>query len=205
MLKIEAGAYFTILDNAMTVQATKFNALDSILVDGDMLKAMSIQNVNSATIWGFYADATLRPIKYLSLNATINSTFGKYKDENASIVPMDHIPPMFAKVSAAYTLSNMKFEAFVRFSAAKKLEDYSPSGEDNLTQTAITGIDSGGNFSYAGTPSWYTLNFRAAYDVMKNLSVNAGIENILDRHYRQFASGISSPGRNIYGTVRLKF
>lgn len=205
-LKLEAGTYFTILDNAMTVQATKFNGMDSILVDGTMLKAMSIQNVNSATIWGFYADATLRPIKYLSLNATINSTFGKYRGENASIVPMDHIPPMFCKVSAAYTLYNMKFEAYVRFSASKKLEDYSPSGEDNLAQTAITGFDSAGQpSSYAGTPAWYTLNFRAAYDVMKNLSVNAGVENILDRHYRQFASGISSPGRNIYGTVRLKF
>jgi hemoglobin/transferrin/lactoferrin receptor protein len=32
-----------------------------------------------------------------------------------------------------------------------------------------------------------------------------GIDNILDLQYRTFASGINSPGRNVFGTVRIKF
>jgi hypothetical protein len=31
------------------------------------------------------------------------------------------------------------------------------------------------------------------------------MENILDLHYRSFASGLSSPGRNIIGALRMKF
>lgn len=204
--RIEAGVYYTILDNAMTVQATQLNGQDSIMVDGTLLKAMSIQNANSGTIWGYYANITLTPIEKLNINATLSSTYGDYTNEAKEVVPMDHIPPMFGKVGVDYTINKLKVEGFVRFSAAKKLKDYSPSGEDNLSQTAITAVNNKGEATaWAGTPAWSTLNFRAAYDVMKNISVNAGVENILDTHYRQFASGISAPGRNIYGTVRVSF
>ena len=119
---------------------------------------------------------------------------------------MDHIPPMFGKIGADYSICKLKLEGFMRFSAAKQLADYSPSGEDNLSQTAITAKNAKGEATaWAGTAAWYTLNFRAAYDVTKHINLNAGIENILDRHYRQFASGISAPGRNVYGTLRVRF
>lgn len=204
--KVDAGVYYTILDNAMTVQATQFNGKDSVEIDGKMLKAMSIQNANSARIWGFYANATYSPIKGLNVNGSITSTFGEYTNETNLVVPMDHIPPMFGKVSVDYSINKLKMESFVRFSAAKKLVDYSPSGEDNLSQTGITAVNNSGEaIAWTGTPSWFTLNFRAAYAFAKDISLNAGVENILDTHYRQFASGVSAPGRNIYGTLRVSF
>jgi hemoglobin/transferrin/lactoferrin receptor protein len=54
-------------------------------------------------------------------------------------------------------------------------------------------------------PSWYTLNLKASYQVVKFLNVEVGIENILDEHYRKFASGISSPGRNFIIALRGTF
>ncbi|NCB84346.1 MAG: TonB-dependent receptor [Bacteroidia bacterium] len=204
--KIEAGAYYTLLDNALTVQPTQFNGKDSVIVDGTTLKALSIQNSNSGRIYGYYAGTTINPVRNLSLNGSVTATYGKYTNEQKEVVPMDHIPPMYGKIGASYNFSKLKLEGFMRFSAAKKLADYSPSGEDNLSQTAVTAVNAKGEATaWAGTAAWYTLNFRAAYDVTKHINLNAGIENILDRHYRQFASGVSAPGRNIYGTLRVNF
>jgi hemoglobin/transferrin/lactoferrin receptor protein len=74
------------------------------------------------------------------------------------------------------------------------LEDYSASGEDNLPQATVD-----------GTPSWYTLNLRTAYQVNKILNVQVGMENIMDRYYRHFASGISASGRNLIVSLRANF
>ncbi len=204
--KIEAGVYYTLLDNALTVQPTQLNGKDSVVVDGTSLKALSIQNSNSGRIYGYYIGANINPVKNLRLNGSLTATYGKYTNEQKEVVPMDHIPPMFGKIGADYSICKLKLEGFMRFSAAKQLADYSPSGEDNLSQTAITAKNAKGEATaWAGTAAWYTLNFRAAYDVTKHINLNAGIENILDRHYRQFASGISAPGRNVYGTLRVSF
>jgi len=52
-------------------------------------------------------------------------------------------------------------------------------------------------------PSWYTINLKASYNVTKNITVQAGVENILDQNYRTFASGVHAMGRNIFGVLRL--
>ncbi|MFN7013394.1 MAG: hypothetical protein ACK4ON_03885 [Bacteroidia bacterium] len=62
--------------------------------------------------------------------------------------------------------------------------------------------DSNGNPYVAG---WYTLNFKASCFINKHFALNAGIENIADKLYRPFASGISAPGRNYIITLRVKF
>ena len=80
------------------------------------------------------------------------------------------------------------------FNGWKRLKDYSPSGEDNLPFATVDGM-----------PSWYTVNFRASYTLNRFLRLQVGVENILDKHYRAFASGISAPGRNIYGVLRANF
>jgi hemoglobin/transferrin/lactoferrin receptor protein len=51
-------------------------------------------------------------------------------------------------------------------------------------------------------PSWWTLNLRGGYRFGRNLSLQAGVDNILDLQYRCFASGINGPGRNFWVTVR---
>ncbi len=55
-----------------------------------------------------------------------------------------------------------------------------------------------------GPLAWYTLNLRTAYQLTRSWAVQAGLENILDRNYRVFASGISAPGRNLFLTVRFE-
>ncbi|MEI8201800.1 MAG: TonB-dependent receptor [Bacteroidota bacterium] len=210
--KLEAGAYYSILSNAMVVRDTQYNGSDSVDVNGTMYKAQSIQNADHGNIYGWYLAGKVGFCHGFAFNYSLNGTYGKYTVSKGSadgvsdtIVPMDHIPPMFGLVGFSYKTDKFQAEVFARFSAAKNLADYSPSGEDNLEQTAPMGLDDHGNTKYSGTPSWYTLNLRLSYEFCKGFSVNTGVENILDMHYRQFASGISAPGRNLYLTLRTNF
>jgi hemoglobin/transferrin/lactoferrin receptor protein len=94
----------------------------------------------------------------------------------------------------SYAGKQYEAEFFVQFNGAKKLADYNPNGEDNLAQATPNGM-----------PSWYTLNFRTAYQLSKHFKVQAALENILDQNYRVFASGISAPGRNFILSLRSNF
>jgi hemoglobin/transferrin/lactoferrin receptor protein len=54
-------------------------------------------------------------------------------------------------------------------------------------------------------PSWMTVNFSSYYTPNKKLSLGLQIENIADKNYRYFASGISAVGRNFIVSCRLSF
>ena len=56
-----------------------------------------------------------------------------------------------------------------------------------------------------GMPAWFTLNLKGSYNVTQNVTLQAGVENLLDTEYRMFASGISAPGRNIFVAARVGF
>jgi hemoglobin/transferrin/lactoferrin receptor protein len=74
------------------------------------------------------------------------------------------------------------------------LLDYNPNGEDNIQYSTPF-----------GTPSWFTVNFRAGVTVKKHTQIQLGVENILDKNYRYFASGMSAAGRNLVVAVRYNF
>jgi hemoglobin/transferrin/lactoferrin receptor protein len=104
---------------------------------------------------------------------------------------MDHIPPVFGMTSVRLELKRFKGDFSIYYNGWKRIQDYSPYGEDNEAYATSEGM-----------PSWYTLNLKLSYQVNKYLNVEAGIENILDQNYRKFASGISSPGRNFIVALR---
>jgi hemoglobin/transferrin/lactoferrin receptor protein len=76
----------------------------------------------------------------------------------------------------------------------KYLADYSPSGEDNLVYATKDGM-----------PSWVTFNLRASYQINRFVQIQGSLDNIFDRHYRYFASGVSAAGRNVSVAVRVNF
>ncbi len=85
-------------------------------------------------------------------------------------------------------------EFFILYNGSKKSKDYNLRGEDNQIYSA----DPVNGFS----PSWITANFRSQYKVNQYFMVQFAMENIGDKFYRVFASGLSAPGRKIVLTVR---
>ena len=54
------------------------------------------------------------------------------------------------------------------------------------------------------SPGWFTLNFKASYNVSNRLDLTAGVENILDLRYRPYSSGIAAPGRSFIISARIR-
>jgi hemoglobin/transferrin/lactoferrin receptor protein len=66
-------------------------------------------------------------------------------------------------------------------------------------------INPQGITNYIGTPSWSVLNLSSSYSWKEKTTLRAGIENIFDVHYREFASGISASGRSLMVGVGYEF
>lgn len=192
--KFDITGFYTIVENYLTQRDFKLNGQDSVTYQGSKYKVQAMQNTDRAYIYGVNAGCQLDFNNNISFKSSINFTYGRYSDvQKDTIVPLDHIAPVFGQSSIIYKAKNTDAEFFVRYNGKKALSEYSPSGEDNLQYATPNGM-----------PGWFTLNIRAGYNITKNLRLNVACENITDNRYRAFASGINSPGRNFIVSLRFK-
>jgi hemoglobin/transferrin/lactoferrin receptor protein len=195
MVHFSVSGWHTILTNAMVLKDFKYNGQDSVLFDGQMSKVQAMQNVDEGFIQGLTSTLMIDFNSHFSFSTTATYTYGRYKDvENDTIIPLDHIPPAFGKTSLIFRSKCFDAEFYAIYNGWKELKNYSPSGEDNLQYATPYGM-----------PSWITLNAKINWRITKVISMQTGLENIMDTHYRHFASGISAPGRNLLVTLRAKF
>lgn len=193
-VRLEGTLFGTEFYDAIVVAPSTFNGQSQIDFGGQTSQVLSAQNKGRAYLYGYTLGARVDITEQFVFTGSYNYTYGRVKNDDGTESPLDHIPPGFGRLGFQYNLAKFKSELFSNFSGWKKLADYSNSGEDNLQYATAEGM-----------PSWYTINLRLSYDVIKSLTVQAGVDNIMDLQYRTFASGINAPGRNIFGTLRLKF
>jgi hemoglobin/transferrin/lactoferrin receptor protein len=194
-VKISVVGWYTKLVNAMVVKNYTYNGQDSVMYDGTMSRVQAVQNADNGNIKGITGTFMADFNEHFSFMSTATYTYGRYHDaENDTIVPLDHISPVFGKTALIYRSKKIQAEVYALYNGWKKLKDYSSSGEDNLQYATPYGM-----------PSWITLNMKMSWQMTKNIMLQTGLENILDTHYRYFASGISAPGRNLVITLRGTF
>jgi hemoglobin/transferrin/lactoferrin receptor protein len=131
--------------------------------------------------------------KHFRLTSSLTYTFGRIVTDTAD-TPLDHIPPLFGRTGIEYEKSKLILTAYAEYHGKKSLDDYNVNGEDNIQYATAD-----------GTPGWVTFNLGGSYAISKKITLQSSLENILDTHYRVFASGISAPGRNFVIAVRAEF
>lgn len=196
--RFDITTYYTVLENAIVQADFKFNGADSAMFNGSKKKTQAMQNKNKAYIYGATGGVQFDFNQNVSLKSTISYVYGRYTDvQKDTVLPLDHIPPMFGQTSLFVKQNKMDGEFFVRYQGKKLSADYSPSGEDNAQYSAdkVKGY----------MPAWFTINVRAGYNLNNNIRINVACENITDNRYRVFASGINAPGRNVIVSLRAKF
>lgn len=189
----EFCAYMTEYKNALQTLPFDFGGRDSMIYDGVNSAVFAQQNQGKSIIYGanIKTDAALG--ERMRILASLQYTYGRVTSDTIQ-VPLDHIPPVLAKLQLSYQHRKFATDFYTLFNGAKKIKDYSPSGEDNINYA-----------THIGTPAWVTLNWRVRYTIADKLQIAAGLENILDTQYRTFASGINAPGRNLYTSIRYNF
>lgn len=198
--RIELNGFHTILNNAIVRRPTTFNGADSILFNGILSQVEALQNVAKATVSGFQASAEFYFTKSLSLQTHANWISGKETDDvKNEQVPLRHAPPFYGSTLLRYRLKKLFAEASVQYNSEIKNADLAPSEQ---AKTDIYAKDANGK---PYSPGWYTLSIKASYQVIKNLQITTGWENITNQRYRPYSSGIVAAGSNFIISLRPSF
>jgi len=192
-VKLSVTGYYTEMFNAIVTETGTYGGSDSILYDGVLSRVVSNVNKRRAFIAGLSGTMDIRPIEFFHVYGSVNFTYARIRDNLKT--PLDHIPPLYGRFGAGGNYKGFSADVFAMFSARKRLEDYSPEGEDNLSQATPNGM-----------PAWVTLNIRVSQRLFKDhLGIDLGVNNIMDTKYRTFSSGLTAPGRNIFVALRGYF
>lgn len=198
-LKWDVSTYYTYLDDAMVKRPFALNGKDSILYNGNLSKSFAIQNAAFARIIGTHFGVELDLGKGLYTGAKYNYQHGIEEMENGEEARSRHAAPAFGEYKFGYQNNKLNVEFYTIYSARVSYENLNP---EERTKPFIYAKDQDGNpFS----PSWYTLNLKAKYQLLKYLVVNAGVENMADLMYRPYSSGIAAAGRNFVVSVSCRF
>lgn len=199
IVKVDISGYYTYLQNALVRRNFTLNGLDSIIFDGELSQVQAIQNAANAIVYGVQGGIEIKLPAGFSLSSNINYQKGEEELENGTISPSRHAAPTFGLTRFAYSNAKMRLEIYSLYNAKVSAENL--AFEEKGKPEIYAKDANGDNF----TPAWYTLNLRGMYKINNNFSVNAGVENITNRRYRPYSSGITAAGINFTIALRANF
>ena len=186
--QLELTAYASYIDNIIVRRDFNFNGADSILYDGSMSKVQAMQNADNAVIIGGVASLSVNITEHFKFKTVYNISKGNSSDGEA----LRHIPPMFGSASLNFENKYFKASFYTNYSGSIAFDDLAPSEKSKVNI-----------YTPDGAEKWFTLNFNSDVKLYNNLHLNFAIENILDRFYIPYSSGIPAPGRNFMVGLRL--
>jgi iron complex outermembrane receptor protein/hemoglobin/transferrin/lactoferrin receptor protein len=153
-------------------------------------------NIKEAIIRGIESEASFTLREGLTLYGNLMFTRGKDVESGK---PIRREQPLKGMFGILWEPSDRAwYEFFIR--GATKQTRLS-SGDIRDPRIPGTTRDTKVKDPQAGTPGWYTLNFRAGTELY-GLKLTFAVENILNRRYREHGSGVNGLGRNFVVSIR---
>ena len=184
---LELAVFNTWLTNAMVRRDFTFNGNDSILYNGINSKVEALVNADNALISG----ASLMFDYPFGARLIFKSNFtyirGKDSDGNA----LRHIPPAFGVSKLAYNSEKWSAEIYTNYNGSIPFSRLAP---DERSKDYIYLKDEKGN---PYSPSWWSLNLASVWHLSDHWKISCGLENLLNKRYRPYSSGIVAGGRSI--------
>lgn len=196
-LSLETTAFYTYLRNAIVRGPVQLDGMDSVFYNDQFFRLFAQVNAGEADIYGISFRGSYQFSKQLGIRGTFNLTTGEERDSGE---PLRHTTPAFGTLTATWLLGSVKLEGWMEYNGNRFRADIPTSEIDSKPYLyAMHRSDR----SLDGSPGWYTLNLRGSWQITPEILMQAGLENLLDRHYRPYSSGISAPGRNIILSLRF--
>ncbi|QOI96749.1 MAG: TonB-dependent receptor [Flammeovirgaceae bacterium] len=198
-VEVDVAAYYTLIDNAIARAPDTFNGADSIIYDGVLSAVLSQQNISSVKVAGFQLGLRWNIARYWLLTSHLNYQKGKetYPGSSETYSPT-HVAPLFGATHLVFSWNDLRVDLYSVYNGEISYDNLALS---ERADAHLYAKDANGN-PYA--PSWWTLNLKTSFQAATYLTVDAGIENMLDKRYRPYSSGISAPGRNAIITLLFK-
>jgi hemoglobin/transferrin/lactoferrin receptor protein len=193
--RVGFNTYYTLLNDYILRDDFVLNGSSTIVYDGEEGNIVANQNRGTAYIFGYTASYQGRLSNRINTSGFITYTKGRTYDSNE---PLSSIPPLFGQFDLNYTDDKLQLGAMLRFNSKKDISDFNfTEGIDNHELTPIVNPNATEDVDiYFGSPRWMTLGLNSSYAFNENWKIQGMIHNVFDEHYREFASGISAPGRN---------
>ena len=175
------GFYYHMFDYILGAIDT---TLDAMTIGANGVKVS--RNISQAIMTGGNLDLSYSPINFITLANTSSFTYGSTIDG----VPLPLIPP-FKNISSVKWSHKQGFVQLECEAAANQPRTNHEFGEQNTAAYAVLNIRAGYFFPFG----------------KKRLTLNGGIENLLDTYYRTHLDwgGIPRPGINGYLNVSFTF
>ncbi len=191
LLSIIGAGFFSLWADGIAPIATTYDGSTTTPYEGESVLVETNVNLENAFVYGVRCEIRSQLTSHLNFNGVVNYTAGHTIIGGS---PLSHIPPLFGRVGFMYDKGKYSITAYSLFNGAKDVNLYGNETTDNLAEALPN-----------GTPAWWTLNLNASCDLNENFHIQGGVQNILDVHYKPFASGISAPGRGFFIAINVNF
>jgi hemoglobin/transferrin/lactoferrin receptor protein len=201
-LKIDFAGYYSLLNDAMERKDFLFNGQPTIRYLGNSSKIQAVQNVVKIKVYGIQAGIELN-YNGFGLRSTFSYQYGREQSTDSLIYyPLRHAAPMFGGTHLTYQRKKLKLDFYAVYNGKMDYEDLALTERVNTSYARDYTKNPNGLAYVAG---WYTLNFKVALYLSQYVAITAGVENIEDKLYRPYSSGINAPGRNFIASLSAKF
>ena len=190
-LYFNLALYHTWVDNIIIRSNFQHNGADSIIYDGVLSQVEAQINGGKSIIKGFSIQLSAEVSDYFAYKTSINLTKGY---EVLSKTPLSHIPPLFGTTRLIWKTSNYSIEFLSTYNGWKFIDEYGYGSTDRKEEATID-----------GTPSWIVFDLNSNLKINRHLELQLGVQNLCNKHYKAFSSGISGPGRNYVFGVKANF
>jgi outer membrane receptor protein involved in Fe transport len=198
-VRIDITGFYTILDDALVKRNFSVIGMDSIIYDGVLSQVQSVRNAAQTKVYGVQAGFEIKLPNNFSVLTRVNYQKGEEELDSGETSPLRHAAPLFASARLFYKNGKFRFDLYSLYNAEISNNNLALSEQN---KPHLYAKDSNGN---PYSPDWYTINLKVNYNFSSTLSLNFGIENILDKRYRSYSSGIAAPGRNFISAVNYTF
>jgi outer membrane receptor protein involved in Fe transport len=178
---------FAVFHNSLTdlIDRVKWSYEGDTLYMGE--RVYQKENIGNAVIYGFETYFKLDITNEFQFQSHLTYTYGQNRTADQ---PLRRIPPLFTRLGLQYEKSG--FFTILNWTAAGEQTRLAPG---DLSDHRI---------NPKGTPGFGVLALRAGWR-QGFFSVEGGLENILDQHYRYHGSGIDGYGRHFWLRTTLRF
>ena len=166
------------------------NGVSEIIYDGELSQIQALQNSSKSFIYGIEFGINMFLNKNFRMKSQHNLIAGYELDDLPFGMPVRHIPPNYGNFHLIYNNGDFTIDTYLNYNSKISFNNLA---ESERAKPYMYALDENGN---PYSPSWMTFNVRSKYSISKMLNFNFTVENITNKLYRPYSSGISAPGLN---------
>ena len=190
-IELDFSSYVTYLYNSfIRDDFTLSNGASEIIYDGELSQIQALQNSSKSFIYGIEFGINMFLNKNFRIKSQQNLIAGYELDDLPFGMPVRHIPPNYGNFHLIYNNGDFTIDTYLNYNSKISFNNLA---ESERAKPYMYALDENGN---PYSPSWMTFNVRSKYSFSKMLNINFTIENITNKLYRPYSSGISAPGLN---------